>query len=132
MLKSVLKLSAAGLIGGMLSLSFLYFFPINENHTKTAVNSSEKITEKENEIQAVNAIPNVNYEKANLDFTSAAEKTVNSVVHIQSTYLRLTCIYFGHQIGLLRHPPHLQKYHSLNPKLYILCSYLYLFIAILV
>ena len=89
MLKSGLKLSAAALIGGMLSLSFLYFFPINENHNTTAVTSSKEITEKEkeNEIQAVNAIPNVNYEKANLDFTSAAEKTVNSVVHIQSTYL---------------------------------------------
>jgi len=87
MLKSGLKLSAAGLIGGMLSLSFLYFFPINDNHNTTAVTSSKEITEKENEIQAVNAIPNVNYEKANLDFTSAAEKTVNSVVHIQSTYL---------------------------------------------
>ena len=46
MLKSGLKLSAAGLIGGMLSLSFLYFFPINDNHNTTAVTSSKEITEK--------------------------------------------------------------------------------------
>ena len=41
---------------------------------------------QKNDIKSVNTIPNPNYEKVNLDFNEAAEKTVNSVVHIQSTY----------------------------------------------
>jgi S1-C subfamily serine protease len=86
MLNSGLKLSAAGLIGGMISLSFLYLFPINSNSNNKASNSSEKVTEEET-FKPVLANPYANYEKGNLDFNSAAEKTVNSVVHIQSTFL---------------------------------------------
>ena len=88
MLKSGLKLTVAGIVGGLLSLSFLHFFPYlsNENVSSPIPIEEEVKQENKNDIKSVNTIPNPNYEKANLDFNEAAEKTVNSVVHIQSTY----------------------------------------------
>ena len=88
MLKSGLKLTVAGIVGGLLSLSFLHFFPyLSNENTSSPIPIEEEVNQEiKNDIKSVNTIPNPNYEKANLDFNEAAEKTVNSVVHIQSTY----------------------------------------------
>ena len=87
MLKSGLKLTVAGIVGGLLSLSFLHFFPyLSNENTSSPIPIEEEVNQEiKNDIKSVNTIPNPNYEKANLDFNEAAEKTVNSVSYTHLT-----------------------------------------------
>ena len=91
MLKSGFKLTLAGIIGGLFSFA-LFHFSDYENKQETASQfTNEK--EKEKKISADNSFTTaktnavLNPEHTNLDFTAAAEKTVNSVVHIQSSFI---------------------------------------------
>jgi Do/DeqQ family serine protease len=88
MLKNGFKLTTAGIIGGLVTFGLLHIFPNLSNNT--TFQSKVIITEKEeiekNSFKTVNTNPYNNKENSTLDFTSAAEKTVNSVVHIQSKF----------------------------------------------
>ena len=88
MLKTGFKLTIAGIIGGLVTFSLLCAFPTSFNNTKTTAKTvslkDEKVEDKT--FKPVRSNPNYNNEYNNLDFTSAAEKTVNSVVHIKSTF----------------------------------------------
>ncbi|MDG2369169.1 MAG: trypsin-like peptidase domain-containing protein [Flavobacteriales bacterium] len=88
MLKNGFKLTTAGIIGGLVTFGLLHTFPNLSNNT--SFQSKVIITEKEeiekNSFKTVNTNPYNNKENSTLDFTSAAEKTVNSVVHIQSKF----------------------------------------------
>lgn len=89
MLKNGFKLLTAGIIGGLVTFGLIYTFPNldNNNTTQSRVNVTEKEKVQENSFKTVNANPYINKENSTLDFTSAAEKTVNSVVHIQSKFI---------------------------------------------
>lgn len=89
MLKNGFKLITAGIIGGLVTFGLIYTFPNldNNNTTQSRVNVTEKEKVQENSFKTVNANPYINKENSTLDFTSAAEKTVNSVVHIQSKFI---------------------------------------------
>ena len=88
MLKTGFKLTIAGIIGGLVTFSLLCAFPIsfnkNNSTSRIIVPKNKKVEEKT--IKTVKSNTYLNKEYTNLDFTDAAEKTVNSVVHIQSTF----------------------------------------------
>ena len=88
MLKTGFKLTIAGIIGGLVTFCLLSAFPFSFNNTKTFSKVIDPIDNKldDKTFKPVKSDPYNNNEYKHLDFTSAAEKTINSVVHIKSTF----------------------------------------------
>ena len=92
-MKSTIQLTIAGITGGLTVFALTFFLDANKSdisdvNIKTK-EGTENIVEDENDFEQKSSLVNYNTLNPinnNLDFTIAAEKTVNAVVHIESEY----------------------------------------------
>ena len=89
-MKLSIQLTIAGITGGLTVFALTYFLNNNNaNFPESKKVMVEKVKEKENNFKPNSKLVNNVFSSPvsdPLDFTNAAEKTVNAVVHIQSEY----------------------------------------------
>ena len=85
MKNSIIKLSIAAIIGATSSLLlFTFFIPGNNISDEISISNIKEKTEEKNDFNIIKTSSNIDLSKT--DFTIAAEKTINTVVHIKSEY----------------------------------------------
>lgn len=84
MKNSIIKLSIAAIIGATSSLLFTFFIPENNISDEISISNIKEKTEEKNDFSIIKTSSNIDLSRT--DFTIAAEKTINTVVHIKSEY----------------------------------------------